>query len=269
MKTDTPIEGIRDLMPWAYRQPKPRTRGINYVRAPYIPGQGFSDLVDCYAEHIDWIKFAGQQLTFANPKLVKDAIQACYNSDIKICVGNPPIDVSASGGKDTYKSVVDKLSVSGIDLFEISCIARTIDDEDLCEMISYAKECGIDVIVEIGIAFAHMTPSDDELFLGRRINQVKTAIEAGASIILIESEGLTENRSGLPNRWNIVDSIASVCPINQIAFEADDQDVMSKYIEIYGPKVNMFFNFTKIAQVEAARRGFGPSAFLWGKVVSF
>ena len=50
-----------------------------------------------------------------------------------------------------------------------------------------------------------MKPGDDELFVNRRTNQAKVAFEAGASMFLIESEALTENRKGLPNRWNIIE----------------------------------------------------------------
>ena len=50
--------------------------------------------------------------------------------------------------------------------------------------------------------------------------------------------------------------------------EADDQDVMSTLIDIYGPKTNLMVDYSRIEKLEAARRGFGPSQFLWGKVAS-
>ena len=51
--------------------------------------------------------------------------------------------------------------------------------------------------------------------------------------------------------------------------EADDQDVLSRYIEIYGPNVNMMIDHSRLLKMEDARIGFGPSQFLWGKVVRY
>ena len=51
--------------------------------------------------------------------------------------------------------------------------------------------------------------------------------------------------------------------------EADDQDVLSRYIEIYGPNVNMMIDHTRLLKMEDARIGYGPSQFLWGKVVRY
>ena len=163
-----------------------RLRGLNYVCIPTVLRRGYRDLIDCYGCHIDWMKFSGHQFTFTNLKLIHDAIRVCYNADIKIAVGTSPIDATVRSGDQIFYMAVKNLSKIGIDLFEISCLARSIDDEDLCRMISLAREHKIGVITEIGVAFAHMTPGDDELFLNRRIDQAKVALEAEASIVLIE-----------------------------------------------------------------------------------
>ena len=51
--------------------------------------------------------------------------------------------------------------------------------------------------------------------------------------------------------------------------EADDQDVLCKYIEIYGPNINMMIDYSRLLKMEDARMGYGPSQFLWGKVVKY
>ena len=50
--------------------------------------------------------------------------------------------------------------------------------------------------------------------------------------------------------------------------ETDDQDILSKYIEIYGPKINMIIYHACLLKMEAAMLRFGPSQFLWCKVKS-
>ena len=99
--------------------------------------------------------------------------------------------------------------------------------------------------------------------------QSKRFIEAGSWKILLESEGLTENLDKKDYRWNVIDKIISPLHLNQFMVEADDQDVLSKYIEFYGPGINMMVDYTRVLKMEDARLGFGPSQSLWGKVVKY
>ena len=96
----------------------------------------------------------------------------------------------------------------------------------------------------------------------------RQSLESGAAFVLIESEGLTENISQENYRWQALEGIIAGLDISKTIFEGDDQDVLSKLIEIYGPKSNIMTDFSKIETIEAARLGFGPSQFLWGKVIT-
>ena len=87
--------------------------------------------------------------------------------------------------------------------------------------------------------------------------------------ILLESEGLTENVKKNKYRWNVIDKILSPLNLSEFIVEADDQDVMCKYIEIFGPNINMMVDYTRLLKMEDARIGYGPSQFLWGKVVKY
>ena len=254
--------------PWAAREAKPRQRGINYVRGPAVLGGYLNDFIGCYAEHIDILKLSGHQVTFSSPESISEAIKICHSNSIKVAVGNPPMDVALSGGWGVTCGFLDELLARGIDYVEISCIARAIDDGDLEKVILAAKQRNIDVIIEVGVEFAHSQSEDGNLFIERRIQQAKLALQAGAKMILVESEGLTENRNGQAYRWDVIDRIASNFPTEQLMFEADDQDVLSRYIEVFGPKSNLMVDHTKVEKLEAARRGFGPSQSLWGKVVT-
>ena len=81
--------------------------------------------------------------------------------------------------------------------------------------------------------------------------------------------GRKENIDKKDYRWNIIDKIISPLDLNQFMVEADDQDVLSKYIEIYGPGINMMVDYNRLLKMEDARIGYGPSQFLWGKVVKY
>jgi len=86
---------------------------------------------------------------------------------------------------------------------------------------------------------------------------------------LLESEGITENLERDKFRWQLIDRLLSPLALSQFMVEADDQDVLSKYIEIYGPNINMMVDYSRVLKMEDARTGHGPSQSLWGKVVKY
>lgn len=265
MESNNPIT---HLMPFAERQPKPREKGLNYVRGPSILGALLDDVVACYAPHIDILKLSGHQASLSSEASVRKAIDACHAANIQVSVGNPPMDVAMSGGRACLDAVLKQLASWSVDLVEMSIIARSLDEDDLANAISIARGHGIDVIVEIGVAFAHSEAKDGELFLHRRRRLAAKAVETGARFILLESEGLTENRQGEPMRWDAIDMIVSDIDPAVMIFEADHQDTLSRLIDIYGPKANLFVDSSRIEILEVARRGFGPSVSLWGKVAT-
>ena len=95
--------------------------------------------------------------------------------------------------------------------------------------------------------------------------EVKDKDEKVNSIVNEKNQNLDKKNY----RWNIIDKIISPLELNQFMVEADDQDVLSKYIEIYGPNINMMVDHTRLLKMEDARLGYGPSQFLWGKVVKY
>lgn len=259
---------ITSLLPFAYREAKPRKRGLNYVRGPALLGHALDDTLQTYAAHIDILKLSGHQASLASGTAVTAAIEACKGHHVAVAVGNPVIDVALSGGQDTFTAVIAQLADWSVDLVEISLIARSIDEEDLARAIKIARDHGIDILAEIGVDFAHTRSEDHELFVRRRARLAATALEAGATHILLESEGLTENRGSDNFRWDAIEGIVGGLDPTRVIFEADDQDVMSRLIDIFGPKSNLMVDSSRIEKVEAARRGFGPSQFLWGKVAT-
>ena len=85
----------------------------------------------------------------------------------------------------------------------------------------------------------------------------------------MEAEGVYENVKSGEERWDFVDDFAADIPVRDLMFEADDQDVMSYYLNAYGPKVNVFVDHSQVMQIEAARRGYGPSTLTWSKAAVF
>jgi phosphosulfolactate synthase (CoM biosynthesis protein A) len=99
------------------------------------------------------------------------------------------------------------------------------------------------------------------------IAQAKRFLEAGAEIIMIESEGITENvdpwRTDVPAKF--IDEIGT----EKLMFEAADPDVFAWYIKNYGANVNLFVDHSQIVQLECLRAGIWGTKSLWGRVVTY
>ncbi len=65
------------------------------------------------------------------------------------------------------------------------------------------------------------------------MNQAKKFIDAGAYMIMIESEGITENID--PWRTEIPAKFISSLGLQKLMFEAADPKVFGWYIKNYGP----------------------------------
>ena len=176
-----------------------------------------------------------------------------------VSIGNPVMDVALIGGRKAVDDYINKCADLGVDIIEISSIARSIDDDDVCTLIEKVSKKGIKVLNEIGVAFAHSEVNEESIFVQRLINQSKK-FQCWLVEDLVESEGLTENMNKENYRWNIIDRIISPLKLSQFMVEADDQDVFCKYIEIYGPNVNMMIDF-RLLKIE-------DENWLWSLTIS-
>ena len=102
---------------------------------------------------------------------------------------------------------------------------------------------------------------------GRAISIARRCLEAGAYLIMIESEGITEN----VRQWrtDVVARIASELGIEKVMFEAADPEVFAWYIKTQGPEVNLFVDHSQIVELECLRSGIWGTKSLWGRVVTY
>ena len=99
------------------------------------------------------------------------------------------------------------------------------------------------------------------------IAQAKRFLEAGAYMIMIESEGITENVKTW--RTDVPAKIANALGIEKVMFEAADPEVFAWYIKNYGPEVNLFVDHSQVVQLECLRSGIWGTKSLWGRVVTY
>ncbi|HEY5313386.1 MAG TPA: phosphosulfolactate synthase [Pirellulales bacterium] len=92
-------------------------------------------------------------------------------------------------------------------------------------------------------------------------------LDAGAYILMIESEGITENVR--TRRTDVISAIAQALGTERIMFEAADPEVFGWYIKNYGPEVNLFVDHSQIVQLECPRSGIWGTKSVWGRVATY
>jgi phosphosulfolactate synthase (CoM biosynthesis protein A) len=258
------------------RECKPRKRGLTEIRGPYYSVYGrrhLEDLLETMGAYVDSLKFAGGSFTLMPERAVRDIIDLCHKYDVLVSTGGF-IERVLAQGSDAVRQYVSECRKLGFDMIEISAGFVSIPTDDWLRLIELVRKSGLKAKPEVGIQFgAGGATSTAELKAeGTRdpnwaIAQAKQFLDAGANMIMIESEGITENvdpwRTDVPAKF--IDEIG----MDKLMFEAADPDVFEWYVKNYGADVNLFVDHSQIVQLECLRAGVWGTKSLWGRVVTY
>jgi phosphosulfolactate synthase (CoM biosynthesis protein A) len=258
------------------REAKPRKRGLTEIRGPYYSVVGpryLEDLFETMGAYVDSLKFAGGSFTLMPEQAVRDIIELCHKHDVLVSTGGFIERVLAQGGEAVRKYVAECKRL-GFDIIEISAGFVSISTDDWLRLIELVRKSGLKAKPEVGIQFGAggATAAAELKAEGTRdpswtIAQAKRFLDAGADIIMIESEGITENvdpwRTDVPAKF--IDEIG----MEKLMFEAADPDVFAWYMKNYGADANLFVDHSQIVQLECLRAGIWGTKSLWGRVVTY
>jgi phosphosulfolactate synthase (CoM biosynthesis protein A) len=96
------------------------------------------------------------------------------------------------------------------------------------------------------------------------IRDAKLYLEAGAYMVMVESEGITEGVR--KPRWDVVEALVREFGLEKLMFEAAERPVFRWYIYTFGPHVNLFIDHSQILEVTALRTELWAPKKPWGKV---
>jgi phosphosulfolactate synthase (CoM biosynthesis protein A) len=258
------------------REAKPRSRGLTEIRGPYYTPMGkryLQDVLETMGDYVDSLKFAGGSFSLMPRRAVKELIDLCHKYQTLVSTGGF-IERILTYGPAAVDRYIRECRELGFDIIEISSGFITAPMEDLLRLVEKTRKAGLRAKPEIGIQFgAGGATAIAELEAeGTRdvewaIWQAKRFLEAGASLLMIESEGITENVKTW--RTDAVAKIINALGLEQIMFEAADPEVFEWYIKNYGPEVNLFVDHSQIVQLEALRSGIWGTKSLWGRVLTY
>jgi phosphosulfolactate synthase (CoM biosynthesis protein A) len=258
------------------RESKPRRRGLTEIRGPYYSVVGphyLEDLFETMGRYVDSLKFAGGSFTLMPEEVVRTIVDLCHKHDVLVSTGGF-IERVLSQGNDAVQQYVAECERLGFDIVEISAGFVSIPTDDWLRLIDLVQKTGLKAKPEVGIQFGAggATAAAELEAEGARdpswaVAQAKRFLDAGAEIIMVESEGITENvepwRTDVPARF--IDELG----MEKLMFEAAEPNVFAWYIKNYGADVNLFVDHSQIVQLECLRAGIWGTKSLWGRVVTY
>lgn len=258
------------------RQQKPRIEGITAIRGPYYTPMGrhcLEDILDTMGSYVDSLKFAGGSFALMPRRAILEITKLCHEREVLVSTGGF-LEQVLTQGTDAVKSYIAECKELGFDIIEISSGFITLPAANWLRLVEQVQKAGLKAKPEVGIQFgAGGASRSEELETeGTRdpewpIRLAQRFLDAGAYMIMIESEGITENvkqwRTDVPVR------VINALGLERVMFEAADPEVFAWYIKNWGPEVNLFVDHSQIVQLECLRRGIWGTASLWGRVVTY
>ncbi len=258
------------------RQTKPRKRGVTEIRGPYYTPMGkryLEDILETMGAYVDVLKFAGGSFSLMPRNTVKELIDLCHRYDVLVSTGGF-IEHVLTQGAEAIDLYIHECQQLGFDIIEISSGFITIPTDDWLRLVETVQKAGLKAKPEVGIQFGAggATAVAELAAEGTRdpewaIQQARRFVDAGAYMIMIESEGITEN----VNTWrtDVVAKIINAIGLEKPMFEAADPEVFAWYIKNYGAEVNLFVDHSQIVQLESLRSGIWGTKSLWGRVLTY
>ncbi len=265
-----------DFLKMNEREGKPRSRGITEIRGPYYSAMGkryLSDVLETMGEHVDSLKFAGGSFTLMPDEALKGIIETAHEHGVMVSTGGF-IEYVLTQGKEAVDSYIEACREVGFDIVEISGGFISIPTDDWLRLVERVQKAGLKAKPEVGIQFGAGgdTAAGELQAEGTRdpewmISQARRFIDAGAYMVMIESEGITENAD--PWRTDVPAAVINAVGLEKVMFEAADPEVFEWYIKNYGAEVNLFVDHSQIVQLETLRRGIWGTKSTWGRVLTY
>src|SRR3712207_165997 len=276
--SETTVESRKafDFLRMNEREGKPRRRGITEIRGPYYTPMGkryLSDVLETMGEYVDSLKFAGGSFTLMPDEALKDIIETAHEHDVMVSTGGL-VEYALTQGKEAVDRDIEACREVGFNIIEISGGFISIPTDDWLRLVERVQKADLKAKPEVGIQFgaggdtaATELEAEGTRDPGWMIHQAKRFLDAGAYMIMIESEGITENAD--PWRTDVPAEVINALGLEKVMFEAADPEVFAWYVKNYGAEVNLFVDHSQVVQLETLRRGIWGTKSLWGRVLTY
>ncbi|MFB4202617.1 hypothetical protein KBTX_00703 [wastewater metagenome] len=264
-----------DFIPRAHRPDKPRSVGVTEIRGPYYATYGtrhLADVLDVAGQWVDGVKWAGGSFALLPREQVRAISDLAHEHDAYVSSGGW-IETVLRYGPEAVDRYLAEAKEVGFDVIEISTGFLSMPTSSLVRLVERVRRAGLKAKPELGIQFGSGGDSTEaELAaegkkdVGDLVNRGRQALDAGADIIMIESEGITENVA--PWSTGAVAAIINGLGLENVMFEAADPLVFEWYVKNYGNEVNLFVDHSQILQLEGLRQNIWGNKSTWGRIAN-
>jgi len=258
------------------RDDKPRRVGVTEIRGPYYAVMGkryLADILETMGPYVDALKFSGGSFTLMPPEALGELIDLAHTHDVLVSTGGF-MEYVLTQGPAAVEQYIRYCQEAGFDIMEVSAGFISLPADDWLRLVDRVQKAGLRAKPEVGIQFgaggdtsAAVLEAEGTRAAEWAVRQIRRFIDAGAYMVMVESEGITENVS--PWRTDVVSKIVDSVGLEKVMFEAADPPVFAWYIKNYGPDVNLFVDHSQIVQLETLRRGIWGTQSLWGRVLTY
>lgn len=259
---------------------KPRTKGVIEIRGPYYTSVTYGyleDLLNDWSEYVDGYKFAGGAMRLLARDKVKKIIKLCHDHDVYVSTGGFIERVIVEGRK-TVDKYLDECKALEFDVVEVSSGLAQIPLDDQVAIVKRIQKLGMKAKPEITMmigagAGTHITGYEQEMkmkSLDEFIREAEAHLDAGADMLMLESEGITEDLP--PEEWRVNDikKLVDRFGYEKWMFEASDPAVFKWYLTNVSKDVNLFIDHSQVVEFSAWRLGLWGDSRIWeGKTVSY
>jgi phosphosulfolactate synthase (CoM biosynthesis protein A) len=255
-----------EFLQLAERPAKPREEGITEVRDRALSLRQLEDLLEVGADYIDILKMSGGTQRLLNKDIVKMKIQKCHDHNIMVSTGGLLERVMLQG-KNAITNFLDEAKSLGYDVVEVSNGVALMSLSDKIRLMKKVASSGFKPKPEVAQAYGITVDDKVSISPEKLISEAKKLLEEGAWMVMIESEGITENVSEW--RTDVIHKITSSIDIRKLMFEGADPEVFEWYIRNFGPNVNLFIDSSQIIPLECMRSGLWGKRLSWGRAVTY
>ncbi|ERG89732.1 MAG: hypothetical protein J07HX5_01904 [halophilic archaeon J07HX5] len=259
------------------RESKPRSTGITEIRGPYYDPMGpreLRDILDTMGHYVDIYKFSGGSFALMPEGVVTELIDICHDHNVKVSTGGYVENVLARDN-DSVEQYFAEAERVGFDIVELSSGFLAIGVDDMVRMTEVvAGDYDLEPKPEINVQFGAGGATDPEVLEDQgqqdpeqAIKEGKRHLEAGADLLMVEAEGITEEVTEM--RTDVAYQIANGLGIENLVFEAPGPEMFEWYLKNFGPEINLFVDNSQIVELETMRSGLWGKATTWGRTVTW
>ena len=258
--------------------PKPRKTGVIEIRGPYYAPTTIGyvkDLLEMWGDYIDGFKFAGGSMRLLSVDMVKNILKVCHDHDVYVSTGGFVERIIVQGA-DAVDRYLEECKSLGFDIVEVSSGLAPIPLEDKVEIVKQVKKMGMIPKPEISLmigagAGTHIVGYKPKLrSVDDLMKEAGEHLKAGAHIMMLESEGITEDLP--PSKWrtDVIKKLVSEFGFESWMFESSDPLVFKWYLKNFGSNVNLFIDHSQIVEYTAWRTRLWGDPEIWkGKKLSY